>query len=165
MCCAWSRGTRPTPWRAGRRAAGARRDVHRIGRGRRRATQYDQPRSPPAVRTRRSQRSVGVRRRLSATRRQGRCRGRIRTAAERSGPAGHEDREATYEGGETAGAHVRDTEGQVIGAVGVSGVNGEQDKAVGAAALTAFEAKVAGAASGRCLRLGHGPHVHEPLRP
>lgn len=30
-------------------------------------------------------------------------------------------------------------EGQVIGAVGVSGGNGEQDKAVGAAALAAFE--------------------------
>lgn len=36
-------------------------------------------------------------------------------------------------------------EGQVIGAVGVSGGNGEQDKAVGAAALAAFEKHVAGA--------------------
>lgn len=34
-------------------------------------------------------------------------------------------------------------DGQVAGAVGVSGGNGEQDKAVGAAALTAFEKKVA----------------------
>jgi uncharacterized protein GlcG (DUF336 family) len=34
---------------------------------------------------------------------------------------------------------------QVVGAVGVSGGNGEQDKAVGAAALTAFERSVAGA--------------------
>ncbi|WP_020495628.1 GlcG/HbpS family heme-binding protein [Sciscionella marina] len=33
---------------------------------------------------------------------------------------------------------------QIIGAVGVSGGNGEQDKAVGAAALTAFEQHVAG---------------------
>ncbi|MGH9082393.1 MAG: GlcG/HbpS family heme-binding protein [Acidimicrobiales bacterium] len=35
-------------------------------------------------------------------------------------------------------------EGKVIGAVGVSGGNGEQDKAVGAAALAAFEERVAG---------------------
>ncbi len=35
-------------------------------------------------------------------------------------------------------------EGQIFGAVGVSGGNGEQDKAVGAAALRAFEEKVAG---------------------
>lgn len=34
-------------------------------------------------------------------------------------------------------------EGQVVGAVGVSGGNGEQDKAVGAAALRAFHEKVA----------------------
>jgi uncharacterized protein GlcG (DUF336 family) len=34
-------------------------------------------------------------------------------------------------------------QGQVIGAVGVSGGNGEQDKAVGAAALKAFEEKIA----------------------
>jgi uncharacterized protein GlcG (DUF336 family) len=34
-------------------------------------------------------------------------------------------------------------EGQVIGAVGVSGGNGQQDKAVGAAALRAFREKVA----------------------
>jgi uncharacterized protein GlcG (DUF336 family) len=34
--------------------------------------------------------------------------------------------------------------GQVIGAVGVSGGNGEQDKAVGAAALAAFEEHIAG---------------------
>jgi uncharacterized protein GlcG (DUF336 family) len=34
--------------------------------------------------------------------------------------------------------------GQVIGAVGVSGGNGEQDKAVGAAALAAFEEYIAG---------------------
>lgn len=34
--------------------------------------------------------------------------------------------------------------GQVIGAVGVSGGNGEQDKAVGAAALGAFEEHIAG---------------------
>lgn len=34
-------------------------------------------------------------------------------------------------------------EGAVIGGVGVSGGNGEQDKAVGAAALAAFEEKVA----------------------
>jgi uncharacterized protein GlcG (DUF336 family) len=33
---------------------------------------------------------------------------------------------------------------QVVGAVGVSGGNGEQDKAVGAAALAAFTAKVVG---------------------
>lgn len=44
-------------------------------------------------------------------------------------------------------------EGEVIGAVGVSGGNGTQDKAVGAAALTAFAAlmatdPVSGAASG-----------------
>lgn len=38
-------------------------------------------------------------------------------------------------------------EGQVIGAVGVSGGNGQQDKAVGAAALAAFETLVAGGAS------------------
>lgn len=37
-------------------------------------------------------------------------------------------------------------DGQVVGAVGVSGGNGQQDKAVGAAALAAFEAKVAGQA-------------------
>lgn len=36
-------------------------------------------------------------------------------------------------------------EGQVIGAVGVSGGNGEQDKAVGAAALAAFDTLVADA--------------------
>lgn len=36
-------------------------------------------------------------------------------------------------------------DGQVVGAVGISGGNGEQDKAVGAAALTAFEELVAGA--------------------
>jgi uncharacterized protein GlcG (DUF336 family) len=36
-------------------------------------------------------------------------------------------------------------QGQVVGAVGVSGGNGEQDKAVGAAALAAFEEQVAGA--------------------
>ncbi len=35
-------------------------------------------------------------------------------------------------------------EGQVIGAVGVSGGTGEQDKAVGAAALKAFDEKIAG---------------------
>lgn len=34
-------------------------------------------------------------------------------------------------------------EGQILGAVGVSGGNGEQDKAVGAAALDAFAAHVA----------------------
>ncbi len=34
-------------------------------------------------------------------------------------------------------------EGEVVGAVGVSGGNGEQDKAVGAAALRAFREKVA----------------------
>ncbi|HEX5511488.1 MAG TPA: heme-binding protein [Actinomycetales bacterium] len=34
-------------------------------------------------------------------------------------------------------------EGQVIGGVGISGGNGEQDKAVGAAALKAFEEKIA----------------------
>lgn len=34
-------------------------------------------------------------------------------------------------------------EGTVIGGVGVSGGNGEQDKAVGAAALAAFEEKIA----------------------
>lgn len=33
--------------------------------------------------------------------------------------------------------------GEVIGAVGISGGNGEQDKAVGAAALDAFERKIA----------------------
>jgi uncharacterized protein GlcG (DUF336 family) len=38
-------------------------------------------------------------------------------------------------------------EGQVIGAVGVSGGNGEQDKAVGAAALAAFVEHVAGTAT------------------
>jgi uncharacterized protein GlcG (DUF336 family) len=38
-------------------------------------------------------------------------------------------------------------EGNVIGGVGISGGNGEQDKAVGAAALTAFEDKVATASS------------------
>ncbi|GLY69866.1 GlcG/HbpS family heme-binding protein [Amycolatopsis taiwanensis] len=36
-------------------------------------------------------------------------------------------------------------DGQVIGAVGVSGGNGEQDKAVGAAALAAFDKHIAGA--------------------
>lgn len=36
-------------------------------------------------------------------------------------------------------------DGQVVGAVGISGGNGEQDKAVGAAALAAFEQQVAGA--------------------
>ena len=36
-------------------------------------------------------------------------------------------------------------DGQVVGAVGISGGNGEQDKAVGAAALSAFEELVAGA--------------------
>ncbi len=35
-------------------------------------------------------------------------------------------------------------DGQVVGAIGVSGGNGEQDKAVGAAALHAFEEQVAG---------------------
>jgi len=39
-------------------------------------------------------------------------------------------------------------EEQVVGAVGVSGGIGEQDKAVGAAALKAFEDHVAGAAAG-----------------
>lgn len=34
---------------------------------------------------------------------------------------------------------------QIIGAIGVSGGNGEQDKAVGAAALAAFEEHIAGA--------------------
>ena len=34
-------------------------------------------------------------------------------------------------------------EGQIVGAVGVSGGNGEQDKAVGAAALQAFAELVA----------------------
>jgi uncharacterized protein GlcG (DUF336 family) len=34
-------------------------------------------------------------------------------------------------------------EGQIVGAVGVSGGNGEQDKAVGAAALQAFADHVA----------------------
>ncbi len=38
-------------------------------------------------------------------------------------------------------------EGKVIGGVGISGGNGEQDKAVGAAALKAFEQKVATASS------------------
>ncbi len=38
-------------------------------------------------------------------------------------------------------------EGQVVGAVGVSGGNGEQDKAVGAAALRAFREKVAPSAA------------------
>lgn len=38
-------------------------------------------------------------------------------------------------------------EGKVIGGIGVSGGNGEQDKAVGAAALKAFEEKVAASAS------------------
>ncbi|SFN35339.1 Uncharacterized conserved protein GlcG, DUF336 family [Pseudonocardia ammonioxydans] len=36
-------------------------------------------------------------------------------------------------------------DGQVVGAVGISGGNGEQDKAVGAAALSAFEELVADA--------------------
>ena len=36
-------------------------------------------------------------------------------------------------------------EGQIVGAVGVSGGNGAQDKAVGAAALEAFASHVAGA--------------------
>lgn len=35
-------------------------------------------------------------------------------------------------------------DGQVVGAVGVSGGTGDQDKAVGAAALMAFQEKVAG---------------------
>jgi uncharacterized protein GlcG (DUF336 family) len=34
-------------------------------------------------------------------------------------------------------------DGQIVGAVGVSGGNGEQDKAVGAAALAAFAERVA----------------------
>jgi hypothetical protein len=34
-------------------------------------------------------------------------------------------------------------DGQIVGAVGVSGGNGEQDKAVGAAALQAFAEHVA----------------------
>lgn len=34
-------------------------------------------------------------------------------------------------------------DGQIVGAVGISGGNGEQDKAVGAAALKAFEEKIA----------------------
>jgi uncharacterized protein GlcG (DUF336 family) len=34
-------------------------------------------------------------------------------------------------------------EGQIVGAVGVSGGNGEQDKAVGAAALEAFAKHIA----------------------
>ncbi|WP_037574841.1 GlcG/HbpS family heme-binding protein [Phaeacidiphilus oryzae] len=38
-------------------------------------------------------------------------------------------------------------QGQVVGGVGVSGGNGEQDKAVGAAALAAFESKIAGSAA------------------
>lgn len=38
-------------------------------------------------------------------------------------------------------------EGQVIGGVGISGGTGEQDKAVGAAALKAFEEKVATSSS------------------
>ena len=38
--------------------------------------------------------------------------------------------------------------GQVVGAVGVSGGNGEQDKAVGAAALAAFEQLAAAPAGG-----------------
>lgn len=38
-------------------------------------------------------------------------------------------------------------EGQVVGAVGISGGNGEQDKAVGAAALAAFESLVTGNAN------------------
>lgn len=38
-------------------------------------------------------------------------------------------------------------DGQVVGAVGVSGGNGDQDKAVGAAALAAFEQQVAQEAS------------------
>ncbi|KAA9149316.1 heme-binding protein [Amycolatopsis acidicola] len=40
-------------------------------------------------------------------------------------------------------------EGQIVGAVGVSGGSGEQDKAVGAAALAAFEEHVAGARLGK----------------
>lgn len=39
-------------------------------------------------------------------------------------------------------------DGQVVGAVGVSGGNGQQDKAVGAAALKAFEEQVAAAPVG-----------------
>lgn len=39
-------------------------------------------------------------------------------------------------------------EGQVIGAVGVSGGNGEQDKAVAAAALAAFDECIAGSVAG-----------------
>lgn len=38
-------------------------------------------------------------------------------------------------------------EGEVVGGVGVSGGNGTQDKAVGAAALKAFEEQVAGTAA------------------
>ena len=40
-----------------------------------------------------------------------------------------------------------DYRGQIVGAVGVSGGNGAQDKAVGAAALAAFEAHVGSAES------------------
>ncbi|GAA4516725.1 MULTISPECIES: GlcG/HbpS family heme-binding protein [Nonomuraea] len=46
-------------------------------------------------------------------------------------------------------------EGQVVGAVGVSGGNGEQDKAVGAAALRAFREKVAASAPND----GEPPHA------
>ncbi|TXK42353.1 heme-binding protein [Nonomuraea sp. C10] len=46
-------------------------------------------------------------------------------------------------------------EGQVVGAVGVSGGNGEQDKAVGAAALRAFREKVAAPAPND----GEPPHA------
>ncbi|MFC5819430.1 GlcG/HbpS family heme-binding protein [Nonomuraea harbinensis] len=46
-------------------------------------------------------------------------------------------------------------EGQVVGAVGVSGGNGEQDKAVGAAALRAFREKVAASATND----GEPPHA------
>jgi uncharacterized protein GlcG (DUF336 family) len=38
-------------------------------------------------------------------------------------------------------------QGQVVGGVGVSGGNGEQDTACGAAALAAFESKIAGSAA------------------
>jgi uncharacterized protein GlcG (DUF336 family) len=35
-------------------------------------------------------------------------------------------------------------EGQIVGGIGISGGNGEQDKAVGAAALEAFAKHIAG---------------------
>ena len=130
----------------GRRAAGAgrgtcgrprirRRDDLRGGRERTGHRPAPLP-GRPADRSRHRHREGLHRRRARA------CHAQVQRGAERARPAGQRGVRACAElPGKFAifvGGFPIEHEGQIVGAVGVSGGNGEQDKAVGAAALAAF---------------------------